>query len=106
MSKFKASDYNVYNSKFGFDKYKQLYDLMQELFNLLPFDEKDFEDDTCFKYKNLNCFVDKENGSYCEVIGSGWLPMQDRVLIHSLWYNGIKKRLEYEQKFRRQTFKV
>ena len=94
MSKFKASDYNVYNSKFGFDKYKQLYDLMQELFNLLPFDEKDFEDDTCFKYKNLNCFVDKENGSYCEVIGSGWLSLSDRVIIHKKVMEKISERLD------------
>ena len=46
MSKFKALDYNAYNSRFGFDKYKYLYDLMTELFALIPFDEKDFEDDT------------------------------------------------------------
>lgn len=94
MSKFKASDYNAYNSKFGFDKYKQLYDLMQELFNLLPFDEKDFENDTCFKYKNLNCFVDKENGSYCEVIGSGWLSLSDRVIIHKKVMEKISERLD------------
>jgi hypothetical protein len=94
MSKFKASDYNVYNSKFGFDKYKQLYDLMQELFNLLPFDEKDFENDTCFKYKNLNCFVDKENGSYCEVIGSGWFSLSDRVIIHKKVMEKISERLD------------
>lgn len=94
MSKFKASDYNVYNSKFGFDKYKYLYDLMTELFALTPFDEKDFEDDTCFKYKNLNCFVDKENGSYCEVIGSGWFSLPDRVIIHKKVMEKISERLD------------
>lgn len=97
MSKFKASDYADYNSKLGFDKYKYLYDLMTELFALIPFDEKDFEDDTCFRYKNLMCYIDKENGSYCEVIGTGWLPIHDRIMIHQVCYNFIK-RCNYDKK--------
>ena len=53
MSNFKAADYKEYNRKFGFDKYKQLYDLMQELFNLLPFEEKNYEDDSFFVFYTL-----------------------------------------------------
>ena len=82
MSKFKASDYADYNSKFGFDKYKYLYDLMTELFVLIPFEDKDFEDDTFFLYSGMTVFIDKINGSYCEVTGSGWLNIYDRVIIH------------------------
>jgi hypothetical protein len=91
MSKFKASDYNAYNSKFGFDKYKQLYDLMQELFNLLPFDEKNYEDDSFFVFSGMNVFIDKENGSYCEIINSGWLPMDERIKLHKQKLAAFKK---------------
>ena len=56
MSKFKASEYNAYNSRFGFDKYKYLYDLMTELFALIPFDEKDFEElmNDVYRQRNNN----------------------------------------------------
>lgn len=82
MSKFKASDYNAYNSRFGFDKYKQLYSLMQELFTLLHFEEKNYEDDSFFVFSGMNVFIDKKNGSYCEIINSGWLPMDERIKLH------------------------
>lgn len=91
MSKFKASGYNAYNSRFGFDKYKYLYDLMTELFALIPFDEKDFEDDTFFVYSGMTVFIDKRFGSYCEVTGSGWLPIEERLKIHQ------KKLKQYKQ---------
>ena len=84
MSKFKASDYREYNHKFGFDKYKQLYDLMQELFILLPFQEKDYEDDFSFAFSGMNVFIDKKNGSYCEIINSGWLPIDERIKLHQI----------------------
>ena len=82
MGKFKASDYVAYNSKFGYDRYKCLYELMTELFALIPFDEKDFEDDTFFVYSGMTVFIDKRFGSYCEVIGSGWLEIENRIKIH------------------------
>lgn len=91
MSKFKASDYNAYNSKFGFDKYKYLYDLMTELFALIPFDEKDFEDDTFFVHSGMNVFIDKKFGSYCEIINSGWLPMNERIKLHENKIAAFKK---------------
>ena len=91
MGKFKASNYNAYNSRFGFDKYKQLYDLMQELFALIPFDEKDFEDDTFFVYSGMNVFIDKRFGSYCEIINSGWLPMDERIKLHEQKLAAFKK---------------
>ena len=50
MSNFKASDYSNYNRKLGFTKYKYLYSLMEELFTLLPFDEKNYEDDSFFVF--------------------------------------------------------
>lgn len=93
MSKFKASDYADYNSKFGFDKYKYLYDLMSELFSLTPFDEKYFEDDTYFVYSGMNVFIDKKFGSYCEVIGSGWLNIFDRIKLHEDKIKAFKKNI-------------
>ena len=91
MIKFKASDYNAYNSRFGFDKYKYLYDLMTELFALIPFDEKDFEDDTFFVYSGMTVFIDKRFGSYCEIINSGWLPMDERIKLHQQKLAAFKK---------------
>lgn len=91
MSKFKALDYNVYNSRFGFDKYKYLYDLMTELFALIPFNEKDFEDDTFFAYSGMTVFIDKRFGSYCEVTGSGWLNIFDRIKLHEDKIKAFKK---------------
>lgn len=91
MSKFKASDYAAYNSKFGFDKYKYLYDLMTELFTLIPFDEKDFEDDAFFVYSGMIVFIDKRFGSYCEVTGSGWLNIFDRIKLHEDKIKAFKK---------------
>lgn len=91
MSKFKASDYNAYNLRFGFDKYKYLYDLMTELFALISFDEKDFEDDTSFVYSGTNVFIDKKFGSYCEVTGSGWLPIETRIKMHQDKIKAFKK---------------
>ena len=93
MGKFKASDYNAYNSRFGFDKYKYLYDLMTELFALIPFDEKDFEDDTFFVYSGMNVFIDKRFGSYCEIINSGWLPMDERIKLHEQKLAALKKNI-------------
>ena len=91
MGKFKASDYNAYNSRFGFDKYKQLYDLMQELFTLLPFEEKNYEDDTFFVFSGMKIFIDKKNGSYCEIINSGWLSMDERIKLHEHKLAALKK---------------
>lgn len=91
MSKFKASNYNAYNSRFGFDKYKYLYDLMTELFALIPFDEKDFEDDIFFVYSGMKVFIDKKNGSYCEIINSGWLPLNERIKLHEHKLAAFKK---------------
>ena len=88
MSKFKASDYASYNSRFGFDKYKYLYNLMSEIFSLLPFDEKYYEDDISFQFKGMNVFIDKKFGSYCEIINTSRLPMLLRVELHKrLLYN-------------------
>ena len=91
MSNFKTADYNEYNNKFGFDKYKQLYDLMQELFNLLSFDEKNYEDDSFFVFSGMKVFIDKKNGSYCEIINSGWLPMDERIKLHEQKLAAFKK---------------
>lgn len=91
MSKFKASDYAAYNSRFGFDKYQHLYDLMSELFSLLNFEEKNFEDDTCFSFSGMNVFIDKKFGSYCEVSGSGWLPIETRIKLHQDKIKEFKK---------------
>lgn len=91
MNKFKASYYAVYNSRFGFDKYEYLYNLMSELFSLIPFDEKDFEDDTSFVYSEMNVFIDKKLGSYCEVSGSGWLPIETRIKLHQDKIKAFKK---------------
>ena len=91
MSNFKAADYKEYNRKFGFDKYKHLYDLMQELFNLLPFDEKNYEDDSFFVFSGMKVFIDKKNGSYCEIINSGWFPMDERIKLHEQKLAAFKK---------------
>lgn len=91
MSKFKASNYTAYNSRFGFDKYEYLYNLMSELFSLTPFDEKDFEDDTSFVYSGMNVFIDTKLGSYCEVSGSGWLPIETRIKLHQDKIKAFKK---------------
>lgn len=91
MSKFKASDYNAYNSIFGFNKYKYLYDLMTELFALIPFDEKDFEDDSFFVFSDMKVFIDKRFGSYCEIINSGWLSMDERIKLHQQKLAAFKK---------------
>lgn len=91
MSKFKASDYAAYNSRFGFDKYKYLYDLMTELYYLTPFEDKNFEDDTFFIYSGMTVFIDKKFGSYCEIIGSGWLNIFDRIKLHEQKIKEFKK---------------
>lgn len=88
VSIFKCSEkeavieYQRFTRIYSLHLYKKLYDIMQNIWFALNFNERDFENDTCFKYKNLNCFVDKENGSYCEVIGSGWFSLPDRIIIH------------------------
>lgn len=91
MSKFKASNYAAYNSKFGFDKYQYLYDLMTELFALTHFDEKDFNDDTSFTFSGMNVFIDKKFGSYCEISGSGWLNISERVKLHEEKVKAFRK---------------
>lgn len=92
--------YQLFSKLYQMDRYKELYDIMQNIWLTLGFNERDYEDDSCFRYKNLMCYVDKENGSYCEVVGSEWFSMEYRVLIHNLWYNGIRN---YERKKRKQT---
>lgn len=82
MSNFKASDYSNYNRKLGFTKYKYLYSLMEELFTLLPFDEKNYEDDSFFVFSGMKVFIDKKFGSYCEIINSGWLHIDERIKLH------------------------
>lgn len=89
-------EYKRFSKLYDLDKYKYLYDIMQQIWHQLGFDENDFENDSCFSYKNLNCYIDKENGSYCEVIGSGWFSIKDRLLIHKLCYNSIRKGSKYE----------
>ena len=91
MSNFKAADYIEYNCKIGFDKYKYLYSLMEELFNLLPFDEKDFDDDFSFTFSGMNVYIDKKNNSYCEVINTGTLSINERIKIHQEKINFFKK---------------
>lgn len=88
MSCFKAADYAKYNHKFGFDKYAYLYSLMEEIFKNLPFDEKNYEDGFSFSFSGVNVFIDKKFNSYCEVLGSGWLSMPERIKIH-------KKKLKF-----------
>ena len=82
MSNFKAADYAEYNRKFGYDKYKDLYKIMEELFTLLPFDEKNYEDDSFFVFSGMKVYIDKKFNSYCEVFNSGWLSMDERIKIH------------------------
>lgn len=91
IMKFKASEYLVYNQKMGFTRYKDLYAIMQEIFNLSAFSEKEFEDGEVFKYDGMLFCIDKVMGSYCEVIGSGWLPIEERLKIHQ------KKLKQYKQ---------
>ena len=80
--RFKASEYKEYNSKLGLDRYGYLYCLMSELWKALSLNEQVFEDDTRFKCNGMICYIDKKNGSYCEVIGTGWLNIYDRIAIH------------------------
>lgn len=75
-------EYQLFSKLYQMDRYKELYNIMQQIWQQLGFDERNYEDDFCFKYKNLMCYIDKENGSYCEVIGSGWLSILDRIRIH------------------------
>lgn len=82
MSEFRASDYADYNAKHGFDKYKDLYLVMEELFTLLPFNENDFEDDDVFEFSGLTIYIDKKFGSYCEIKGTGWYPIEQRLEMH------------------------
>ena len=91
MSNFKASDYKEYNHKLGFTKYKYLYSLMEELFTLLPFDEKNYEDDSFFVFSGMKVFIDKTSGSYCEIINSGWLPIDERIKLHEQKIKVFKK---------------
>ena len=93
MSKFKASDYASCNSRFGFDKYKYLYSLMSEIFSLLPFDEKYYEDDISFQFQGMNVFIDKKFGSYCEIINTSRLPMFLRIKLHEQKLTAFKKNI-------------
>lgn len=93
MSKFKAVDYAEYNKKFGFNKYKYLYSLMEELFTLTPFNENNYDDDTFFVYSGMKVFIDKKNGSYCEVVDSGWLDIEERIKVHKAKIAAFKKNI-------------
>ena len=75
-------EYTNFSKIYQMDKYKELYDIMQKIWQQLGFIEKNYEDDIMFIYDNMLCCIDKENGSYCEVIGTGWLPIPDRIKIH------------------------
>ena len=90
-NKFKASEYVAYNQKVGFTRYKDLYAIMQEIFTLLPFEEKNYEDDFSFVFSGMKVFIDKKNGSYCEIINSGWLPMDERIKLHEQKLAAFKK---------------
>lgn len=106
MKKFKCTEkeavteYQHFTKIYHFDKYKLLYSIMMLIWNNLGFDERDYEDNSYFKYKNLMCYVDKENGSYCEIIGSGWFLISDRIIIHKKILNKI---IQYNYK---KNFKV
>lgn len=93
MVKFKASDYCDYNKKYDYDKYKYLYSLMTELFELLQINSDDYEDETCFRFNGLNVFIDKKFGNYCEVTGSGWLDINQRIEIHEQKIKELKKNI-------------
>lgn len=101
VSKFKCSEkeavieYQRFSRFYSLHLYKELYNIMHNIWLVLNFNEKDFENDIYFKYKNLYCFVDKENGSYCEVIGSGWFSIPDRIIIHK---KVLDKIIQYKNK--------
>lgn len=75
-------EYANFSKIYYLDKYKLLYAIEHAIWNKLPFIEKNYEDGIMFIYDNMLCCVDKENGSYCEIIGTGWLPIPDRIKIH------------------------
>ena len=39
----------------------------------------------------MNVFIDKRFGSYCEVTGSGWLNIFDRIKLHEDKIKAFKK---------------
>lgn len=92
MVKFRAKDFIDYNNKYSYNQYRYLYNMMSELFKLTGFDENRYYNDYCFIYDGMLICIDKDFGSYCEILGTGWLPMIDRIKLHET------KLKEYRQK--------
>lgn len=82
MIKFRAKDYIDYNVRYNYDRYKYLYSLMSELFELTGFKEGNYQNDYYFYHNGMIIYIDKDFGSYCEIIGTGWLPMLQRIRLH------------------------
>lgn len=82
MRKFTAKDYAVYNARYNYNQYKYLYSLMSQLFELTGLKESNYKDDYCFYHNGMIVYIDKDFGSYCEIIGSGWLPILQRIKLH------------------------
>ena len=82
MERIPAKEYIHYNQKYNFDLYAELYKTMEELFYYAPFRESKYIDGQTLEFNNMNVYIDKDFGSYCEIKGTGWLPMKKRLELH------------------------
>lgn len=82
MERIPAKEYTDYNRKYNFDLYAELYKTMEELFNYAPFQESKYSDGERLEFNNINVYIDKSFGSYCEIKDTGWLPMKKRLELH------------------------
>lgn len=92
MIKFHAKDYAVYNDRYNYNQYEYLYSLMSELFELTGYKEDNYIDGYCFYHDSMKVCIDRDFGSYCEIIGTGWLPMLQRIKLHEAKLKQYKKR--------------
>ena len=96
---FKASEYADYNKKIGLNKYKYLHELLGNLFECLPFDNKDFidlvnsEQQYFFQYDGLNVFIDLKFGSQAELINTDKLDLDTRIKLHENKLQQYKKNI-------------
>lgn len=96
---FKASEYADYNKKIGLNKYKYLHELLDSLFECLPFDNKDFvdlvdsEQQYFFQYDGLNIFIDLKFGSQAELINTDKLNLNTRIKLHKKKIQQYKKNI-------------
>lgn len=89
--KFKAADYKDYNNSLGLYRYKDLHYLLDEIFIHAPIDKRYLINETEIKFDGMICYIDTEFGSQCELVNTGYLPLEERIKLHEKKLKQYKK---------------